>query len=237
VNINGDDFDDLVGLMSDVDPDARRELAALARVHPYPKGNILFYDGEPADAVFIVVDGKVKISFISDEGREVVLAVIRSGGTAGLLGALDERAAHVGTAITITDSRLARVPRNAYLGWFDRHSDLHRGLLGKFAHMLADAYTKIGHQALLPVKQRLLATLVDIARADGRPDGDDEAGENQIVFVRPTHQELADMIGSTRVVVSRLLKELVKEEDAIAEGGGKVMRVSVQRVLQSDAQV
>jgi CRP/FNR family transcriptional regulator, cyclic AMP receptor protein len=229
---NGD-LDDLVRVMPDADPDARRELADLARIHPYPKGNILFYDGEPADALFIVLDGKVKISFISEEGREVVLAIIRTGGTVGLLGALDDRAVHVGTAITISDARLARIPRDAYLDWFDRHANLHRALVGAFARMLADAYTKIGQQALFPVKQRLLATLVDIARKDGQPERGDDAAHGEIVFVRPTHQELADMIGSTRVVVSRLLKELVEEETAIAEDGGKVMRVALSRVIQA----
>jgi CRP/FNR family transcriptional regulator, cyclic AMP receptor protein len=214
----------------DADPDARRELAQIARIHPYPKGNILFYDGESADAVYIVVDGKVKISFVSEEGREVVLAIMRPGGTVGLLGALDDRAAHVGTAITITDARLARIPRDAYLAWFDRHTHLHRIVLGDFAHMLAHAYQKIARQALLPVKQRLLAALVEIARTDGRPGADEEGG--QVEFVRPTHQELAEIIGTTRVVVSRLLKELVHEEGAIAESGGKVMRVALKKVVE-----
>jgi CRP/FNR family transcriptional regulator, cyclic AMP receptor protein len=212
------------------DADAGRQLVDIARVHPYPKGNILFYDGEPADAVFVVLSGRVKISFISEEGREVVLAVIRPGGTVGLLGALAEPARHVGTAIIISDAHLARISRDAYLAWFDRNAHLHRAVLGDFARMLAHAYHKIGRQALYPVKQRLLAALVDIARADGSGAGGDE-----VEFVRPTHQELADMIGSTRVVVSRILKELVQEDDALAETGGKIMRVSLKKIVPPEA--
>lgn len=216
------------------DDDAGRQLVDIARVHPYPKGNILFYDGEPADAVFVVLSGRVKISFISEEGREVVLAVIRPGGTVGLLGALAEPARHVGTAIIISDAHLARVSRDAYLAWFDRNAHLHRAVLGDFAGMLAHAYHKIGRQALLPVKQRLLAALVDIARADGHSDGSGADGD-EVEFVRPTHQELADMIGSTRVVVSRILKELVHEDDALAETGGKIMRVSLKKIVPPEA--
>lgn len=212
------------------DADAGRQLVDIARVHPYPKGNILFYDGEPADAVFVVLSGRVKISFISEEGREVVLAVIRPGGTVGLLGALAEPARHVGTAIIISDAHLARISRDAYLAWFDRNAHLHRAVVGDFARMLAHAYHKIGRQALFPVKQRLLAALVDIARADGSGAGGDE-----VEFVRPTHQELADMIGSTRVVVSRILKELVQEDEALAETGGKIMRVSLKKIVPPEA--
>lgn len=225
-----DELGDQVLYPRDADATARADLSAIARVHDYPKGNILFYHGEPSDAVYIVLAGKVKISFISEEGREVILAVMRPGGVFGLVGALDAAARHVGTAITITDCRLAKVPREEYLAWFDRHPRIHRPMLGDFARMLACAYEKIAQQALYSVKDRLLAVLIEIARADGRL-GEGEAVE----FIRPTHQELADMVGTTRVVVSRLLKELIEEDEALAERSGKVIRVSLRRVELAEA--
>ncbi|HUG42311.1 MAG TPA: Crp/Fnr family transcriptional regulator [Longimicrobiales bacterium] len=208
------------------DSAAARQLSAIAHVHDYPKGNVLFYHGEPSDAVYIVLEGKVKISFISDEGREVILAVMRPGGIFGLLGALDNSARHVGTAVTIGECRLAKIPRSQYLAWFDGHPELHRPMLGDFAQMLSEAYEKIGQQALFSVKDRLLAVLLDMARADGRP----REGE-AVEFDRPTHQELAEMVGTTRVVVSRLFKELIAEHDVLAtEKRGKVIRVSLKKV-------
>ena len=59
---------------------------------------------------------------------------------------------------------------------------------------------------LLSVKERLLATLLEIAEREGQH----ESGREVIVFTRPTHQELADRIGSSREVVTRILKELLE---------------------------
>ena len=58
----------------------------------------------------------------------------------------------------------------------------------------------------MSVKERLLATLLEIAEREGQH----ESGREVIVFTRPTHQELADRIGSSREVVSRILKELLE---------------------------
>jgi CRP/FNR family transcriptional regulator, cyclic AMP receptor protein len=204
-------------------PDATAELMRSAGTRRYPKGNILFYHGEPADYVFLVLDGRINISLISDEGREVILATIRQGGIFGLIAALDG-GTHIGSAMAATDCTLAKIPRDAFTGWFERYPQVQGPLAVEFARMLRAAYEKIGEQSLLPVKKRLLATLVEIARSEGRPGQDDD-----VVFVRPTHEELAQLIGSSRVVISRILKELLEEDDAI-EASGRVMRVSLHKV-------
>ena len=69
-------------------------------------------------------------------------------------------------------------------------------------------------QALLPVKRRVRAALIEIAQNNGTPDDGHE-----YVAPRPTHQELAERIGSTRVVVSRAIKELLEEEESIHMDG------------------
>ena len=74
-------------------------------------------------------------------------------------------------------------------------------------------------QALLPVKRRVRAAIIEFAQSNGTPVGGDE-----YVAPRPTHQELAERVGSTRVVVSRVIKELLEEEQAIRMDG-RTLRV------------
>ena len=87
---------------------------------------------------------------------------------------------------------------------------------------------RIGEHALLSVKERLLYALLEIAEREGErhPEGDG------IVFTRPTHQELADRIGSSREVVSRMLKELLDSDLLQAEG--KVIRVTESALVLHD---
>jgi CRP-like cAMP-binding protein len=214
-----------VYFLRDQPESVRNEIASMAACRRYPRGNILFYHGDPGSMLYVVVDGQVKISVISEDGREVVVAFMRSSGVCGLISALDG-GRHVGTAMTVTDAYLAGIPADRFLGWLRQHPALHQSLLMEMAQMIRAAYEKVGEQALLPVKKRLLTTLVEIAREEGRQTG------TEVVFIRPTHQELAERIGTTRVVVSRALKEILEEEGVIQETG-RVLRVRLTALQEA----
>jgi CRP/FNR family transcriptional regulator, cyclic AMP receptor protein len=205
--------------------EVRAELARLASCRDYPRGNLLYYRGDPSDAVYIMVSGRVKIALANEDGREVVLSVIRPGSVFGLVEALDQ-GPHTGTATTLTDCRLARIPVDRFLAWLRGRPVVHQTLVIELAQMLRDAYEKVGEQALLSVKRRLHAALLEIARSEGKHQGD------QVVFMLPTHQELAERVGSSRVVVSRTLKELLEEEDLSA--AGRVIRVPLSALVMRE---
>lgn len=214
-----------VYFLRDQPQSVRDEFAAMANPRRYPRGNILFYNGDPGSMLYVVIDGQVKVSVISEDGREVVVALMRTSGVCGLVSALDG-GGHVGTGMTVTDSTLAGISNAQFLSWLRGHPDLHQSLMLEMTKMIRAAYEKVGEQALLPVKKRLLTTLVEIARQEGRRTGDEE-----VVFIRPTHQELAERIGTTRVVVCRALKELL-EEEGIAQAG-RVISVRVTALQET----
>src|SRR4029079_17581555 len=87
-------------------------------------------------------------------------------------------------------------------------------IVSALVKMLRGVYERAGMQALLPVKRRVRAALIDVAQNTGVLDDGHE-----YVAPRPTHQELAERIGSTRVVVSRVIKELLDEDDLIRMQG------------------
>jgi len=199
--------------------EALRELGSLALCHEYPVNNVLFYQGEPGGGAFLVMSGRVKLSLANEEGREVVVGLVPPGGFLGLIPALDG-GAHPTNAITVAKSRLAKFDGQALLAWMERHAVAQRGLPRELGRCARQAYQKLGDYALLSVKERLLATLLEIAEREGQH----ESGGEAIVFTRPTHQELAERIGSSREVVSRILKELLESD--LLEAEGRVIRVS-----------
>jgi CRP-like cAMP-binding protein len=85
--------------------------------------------------------------------------------------------------------------------------------------MLRNVYERVGMQTLLPVKRRVRAAIIEFAQANATTVRGDE-----YIAPRPTHQELAERVGSTRVVVSRVVKELLEEEEAIRMDG-RTLRV------------
>lgn len=212
--------------LRDATAEERADFGRLAMCHHYPRNNILFHDGDLGRQIYIVATGRVKISLTSEEGREVVVATMNAGGVFGLAAALDN-GPQIGSASTIVDSDIATVPRERFTAWIAAHPHLHESVDAEMARLLRAAYRKIGEQALLPVKRRLLATLQEIARSEGAVDS------QGIVFARPTQQELAERVGTTRVVIARALKELLDEEDGLAVDQ-RTFRLSMRALVPPD---
>src|SRR3954471_18386584 len=194
-----------VFFLHDQDDAIRRSFAELSVGRSYPKGNILFHHGDPCFAAYVIISGRVKLTVADDDGREFALEVFGPGDIAGLIATLDG-GAHNGTAITLSPCRVAIVPRERFHAWITAHPLLLHTIVAALVKMLRGVYTRVGMQTLLPVKRRVRASMIEMAQSEGVLD------DGEYVASRPTHQELAERVGSTRVVVSRLMKELLAEE-------------------------
>ncbi len=216
-------------LFEGVGAEELQALAALALCHDYPKNNILSYRGDPAAAVFLVVSGRVKVILTNEEGREVIVSLLGAGGVFGLTSALDG-GDQLANAVTIERSTIAKFSGKAFIRWTGSSPEAQAVLIRELTSRIRDLSQKIGAHALLSAKDRLLYTLLEIADAEGQQ----EPGGTEITFTRPTHQELAHRIGSSREVVSRLLAEL-RDSELLEADAGRVIRVPLSAlVLRED---
>jgi CRP/FNR family cyclic AMP-dependent transcriptional regulator len=206
------------------DEEGLDSLCRMARCHDYPRGNILHYRGDTDDAIYVVIRGKVKIVLTSEEGREVVIDLLRPGDLLGLVAAAS-RNSHPAHAITATESRLAKFKRDTFLSWVEGQGLMVDLIWRQLAQRVRHAYTRIGEHVLLDVKARLMLTLLEIAEYEGEPASEGA----EIVFTRPTHRELAERIGSSREVVTRLLSELLESDMLNAEG--RIIRVPYSALI------
>lgn len=199
-------------------------LAGMALCHEVPKNNILSYRGDPSGAVYLVVSGRVKTILTNDEGREVIVRIVGPGGLFGLSTALDggEQLSH---AVTIARSTVAKFKGRAFLGWANDCPAARLSMQRELAQQVRDLYRKIGEHALLSTRDRLLTTLLEIAETEG-----EEAEGERISFTRPTHKELANRIGSSREVVTRLLAEL-RDSELFESDEGRVIYVPMSALV------
>jgi CRP-like cAMP-binding protein len=121
---------------------------------------------------------------------------------------------------------MARFNGEAFLGWTRRSSGAQYALMRELTRRVRELNEKIGAHALMSTRDRLLDTLLDIADAEG----ESEPGDESVIFTRPTHQELANRIGTSREVVSRLLAELM-DEDVLEADEGRVIRVPLSALV------
>ena len=188
------------------------KLCRIGRCHDYPSGNVIHYRGDTDNAVHMIVRGKVKILMTSEDGRDVAIDLLRPGDVFGLVAAVNG-GGHPAHAITATKARLLKFKTASFFSWVESQGMLENLVWRQLSSRVRHAYQRIAEHALMGVKERLLFTLLEIAEHEGTP-----AADGEVVFTRPTHRELAQRIGSSREVVTRVLKELLESDLLDAEG-------------------
>jgi CRP/FNR family cyclic AMP-dependent transcriptional regulator len=192
---------------------ALEELARRAQVRSGPAGTLLVTQDEPGEALFIVCTGKAKVTVCGQNGREVTLALLRPGDVFGEVSLLDgsPRSANVVAAV---DSQVLVVPREAFLQHLRSHPQTALNLMQVMARRLRRADEAIVGLALDDVEGRLCRTLVRLAREEG----DMTTPGGLVLRRRPTQQELANMVGSSRETVSRTFTSLIRRGLVVPRG-------------------
>jgi len=178
--------------------DALAELAARGELRRYRKGTLLIQEGDQGDTIFIIQSGKLRAFSAGDNDREITYGVYGPGEYLGEL-SLDggPRSASV---ITLEASTCAVVGRRTLERFIGERPEFAFELLAKVIRRARSATHSARQLALNDVYGRLRALLQGVAQP--QPDG------AQRVVERLTHQEMANRLGCSREMVSRLMKDL-----------------------------
>jgi CRP-like cAMP-binding protein len=175
-------------------------LASLVRSREYPKNSVVLFAHETCDAFYVLESGQVKVMLNAEDGREVILSLIRTGDFFGERSLMDDEP-HAASVIAMEDSRILVLRRDEFRKCILEMPGVAFGLLRALLNRLRTADHKIGGLILLDVTGRVshfLLQLADHYHADRIPDP-------------PTHQIIAQMVGSSRETVSRTLRALVEQ--------------------------
>jgi CRP/FNR family cyclic AMP-dependent transcriptional regulator len=180
-----------------------KDLIARAEVKTWPAGTQIITEGDPGEAVFFMISGRVKVTLYGEEGREIVLAILNEGDMFGEMSIIDDkpRSANVEA---VQELVCLVVTKSAFLDYMARHHKVYMRFFAYLTGRLREATRKIGGLALLDVCGRIAHTLLGMAKANG-------SDKDVVEIERPTHEQLAAMIGSSREVVSRALKKMTQE--------------------------
>jgi CRP/FNR family transcriptional regulator, cyclic AMP receptor protein len=202
-----------IGLFRSLENEELRRLSPLLKERRAPRGSYIVYADDPGPSVMFILDGRVKITLVSPKGKEVIIASLGKGEFFGEIALLtgDDRSANV---VAVSDCHLLVLSAEDFKKHILNNSGLALELMKELALRIRTSSIKIGDLALYDVLERVLRTL----RALGRNDGD-----KFVVRGRPTHQEIATMIGTSREMVSRALKSL--EDQGIIAIEGKTVTI------------
>lgn len=190
-----------VTLLKGLDDDALMALAASFKPTSFAKDTLIVSQNDVGDALFVIETGRVKVVLYGDNGREMILAMLKAGDFFGEMSLLDgePRSAHV---IAVEESRLLVLKRDEFVRHLHARPAIALNILAELCQRLRRADSVIGNLALLDVYGRVARVLIDLAKREGQ-----STDEGILIRERPTQQDLASMIGTSRETVSRVLSE------------------------------
>jgi CRP-like cAMP-binding protein len=190
------------GTWSGLPKEIASELFASATFHRLKAGDALFQTGDVGDGCYRLDKGLLKVSLISPQVRERIVAIITPGAVVGDLAVIDglPRSASVHA---ITDCELRRLSRAAFEQLAQEHPEIHRYLVKLLAARLRQADDIIASLAFLPVKARVAQALLSLAKNLG-----EKTDSGAVLIPRMINQaDIAAMAGVARENTSRVLSE------------------------------
>ena len=170
----------------------------LATTRTYPKNTIIISEGDDSDSLYAVLSGKVKVYLSDDDGREIIINILGEGEYFGELALLDDspRSASV---MTLEETKLAVISKSAFENCLSKNPQLALHIIRELSSRLRNLTQNVKSLALMDVYGRVARTLLDMA---------EPTGEKLEIRQKLTQRDIASMVGASREMVSRILKDL-----------------------------
>lgn len=214
-----------LAVFSTLDFSEREKIGVLAGKRVYRKNEYIFREGEPADTIYLIKYGRVRLFKISMNGREITLDILKEDDILGE-NTFFEDAQHTMNAQAIEDTFICSCSKESFALLLQNPQTSLKiiQLLGKKLNNYTEQVASI---AFRDVKGRISATLLRLADEYGKPS---PAGTT--IDIDLTHQDLANLVNASRVMVTNILSAL-KQEGAIASKGHRLTLLSRQKLAEA----
>ncbi|HKO00574.1 MAG TPA: Crp/Fnr family transcriptional regulator [Thermoanaerobaculia bacterium] len=199
-------------LFAELDDRELASIAAVAKSRRYSKDDVVFHADESGDIFCLIKEGQVKVTMISPEGKEIILSMLGPGDFFGEMALLDNEQRSA-TVIATETLELVTIWRSDFLQILQENFSITKKVLAELSRRLRRASNRIESLATMDVYGRLARFFLDLAREQGK-----SLDNGYVAVTRPTHQSIANMIGTSRETVSRLIHDLMKQNLLLSEG-------------------
>ena len=187
-----------VPLFTTISEEQLRMLTTMVTRRSASRNTTIMSSGDATDSLYIVLSGRLKVMMSDSEGKEVILAILGPGEFFGEMGLIDDepRSASV---VSIEPCELLSIAKRDFKRVLTENSEMAMAVMRGLVRRLREADRKIGSLALLDVYGRVARLLLDMA---------ENVNGEKIVTKRLPKQDIAKMIGASREMVSRVMKDL-----------------------------
>jgi CRP/FNR family cyclic AMP-dependent transcriptional regulator len=211
-----------VPLFSQLREEDLERVARAATARRYPKDTMIVLESDAGDALYVVLEGQVKLVLSAEDGREIILATRSKGDFFGEMSLIDDQPTPF-NAIAMGDAELLVLRRDDFRRCLSEIPGMSLGLLRALCERLRKADSQIGGLVFLDVKGRVARLILELS----------DRHESDRIPRAFTHNVIAQMIGSTRETVSRTIRELA--DDGAIEASRTRVAVKDRAMLEAAA--
>jgi len=171
---------------------------SVATEKSYPKNAVVLTEGEMGDSLYMIQSGKVKVFIGDEDGREIILKILGPGDFFGEMSMIDKQPRSA-SVTTIEASTFLVLAHSAFERCVEQAPRIGNMVMQCLAQRVREADRKIGTLALMDVYGRVASTLLELSVYN---NGKLMVGE------KLSQQDLANMVGASREMVNRILKDL-----------------------------
>jgi CRP/FNR family transcriptional regulator len=189
-----------------------QSLEPIFQVKNYRKNQIIFMEEETGNYMYIVLAGKVKVTKTTTAGKETILAIHQTGDFFGEMALLDGKTAPA-TVSSMEDCRIAAIHHNDFQRLLMSNEKVVRQIVQVLCSRLRQVWAQVQDLSYSTADTRIRAGILQLSRRHGVQDS-----RGIIIDLKITHQELAELVGTSRETVTRTLARLQKKGILLLDG-------------------
>lgn len=191
-----------IPVFADLEEEDLKKIASLALTRRYPKNAYIFFEGEPGSGFYFVKSGAIKLFQVLEDGREKILHFVREGEIFAEV-VLFDGGPYPATAQALEDTEVGYIRNEDMEALLRKHGEIAVKIIKVMSRRLRQAQIHIRDLALKGAYGRLASTLLNLAEEYG-----EKKGEGVTIVLSLSQQEIANLIGTSRETVARILSEL-----------------------------
>jgi CRP/FNR family transcriptional regulator, cyclic AMP receptor protein len=206
------------GFFCDLPKPTLQEFEKIKYASAYPPGAVLFVEGQSPRGVYLICAGRVKLTTTSRDGKTLILRIANAGELLGLHATVSGKAYEL-TAETLQACQLDFIKRDDFLKFLQNHGDACLNAAQHLSHNVQSAYEMIRSLGLShSVSERMARLLLEWS------DDGEQTKDGLRIKIALTHEEIAQLIGTSRETVTRVLSEFRQKRFAELHGSTLMIR-------------
>ncbi|WP_442498954.1 Crp/Fnr family transcriptional regulator [Methylobacter sp. sgz302048] len=189
-----------IDFLANLSDERLESLAAKAKSIKFPKKAVIITEKDETGSLYIILSGKVRVFSSDEKGKEVTLLIQETGTYFGELALLSDQTRSASVA-TLEKTACCVISKEDFIHWLTLHPDVAINMLGTLSEKIRYLTEKVKQLALSNVYERTVKLLYEMAQKEG---------DVYVIHNKPSQQELANMVGSSREMINKIMHDLTK---------------------------